>query len=136
MESQWMGSTQVRAFSWGADPACLWHVKACVLLCLSLCKRFFLLCCLCLVLDVLGMLCTLPGVWCQCVGVSSLDISLLCYLYSWEILYWLLKSLWHIPIWLPPEMSAVFGVDLHLHCLGLRVYSSHRNNLLVALFCI
>lgn len=86
--------------------------------------------------DVLWVLCTLPGVWCWCVGASSLEISLLCHLYSREILYWLLKSLWHFPIWLPPELSAVFGVGLHLHCLGLRVSSSRRNDLLVTLFCI
>lgn len=64
--------------------------------------------------DVLWVLCTLPGVWCQCVGVSSLEISLLCHLYSWEILYWLLKSLWHIPIWLPSE--------LHLTAWGWGVF--------------
>lgn len=136
VESEWMGSIQVRAFSWSADPALSRNMQRPVHCCVSLCEDLLLECCLCLILwCVVGALHT---TWCV--------LSVFGCVFSGNILtlssiflgnsFWLLKSLWHFPIWLPPELSAVFGVGLHLHCLGLRVSSSRRNDLLVALFCI
>lgn len=50
VESEWMGSIQVRAFSWSADPALSRNMQRPVHCCVSLCEDLLLECCLCLIL--------------------------------------------------------------------------------------